>query len=103
MFNTFVLNSVQTGLITKRQLELQAALASAVSQFRYTSVIKIAASVEYDFGDTLCCCFFSDCLAYCSCSFLVSAVAFKCLVIGRSRNQCYASDIVDDLSADVSV
>ena len=31
-----------------------AALARALSQLRYTSVIEIAASVENDFGDTLC-------------------------------------------------
>ena len=42
-------------------------------------MIKIAASVEYDFGDTLCICSLCEKLTESSCSDLVSAVALEIL------------------------
>ena len=93
-----LLNSVQTG-----KSELQAALASAFSQFRYTSVIQIAATVEYDLSDALCNCFFGNHLANFSCCCLVATVSGKALTESGSAYQGYALHIIDDLCANVRV
>ena len=96
-----MLNSVQTGLIFR--LELQAALASAFSQFRYTSVIKIAASVEYDFCDALCYCLFRNHLTdFASCC-LVAAIALEGCAVSRSGNQCFTCNVVNDLRIDMRI
>ena len=85
------------------QSELKSALASAVSQLRYTSVIKIAAAVEYDFGDTLCYSSLADELTNELCCFLVSAVALEGLLLRRSGNQGYSRYVVNDLRTDVCI
>ena len=80
--------------------ELQAALAGTLSQFRYTSVIKIAASVEHDFGDTFLDCSLGNEFADFFRSLAVAAVP-EILFVGRSGNKSDAFDIVDDLRAEV--
>ena len=90
-------------LLTQAGLELQAALASAVSQFRYTSVIEIAASVEYDFFNTHSLSLFSEDLTdLASCS-LIAAVTLESCSVSRSGNKGLSCNVINDLCGNVCV
>ena len=90
-------------LLTQIGLELQAALASAFSQFRYTSVIEIAASVEYDFFNAHSYCLLSDQLTdLASCS-LIAAVTLEACAVSRSGNKGLSCNVINDLCGNVCV
>ena len=84
-------------------LELEAALTSTISQFFYTAVIQITASVENDFFNILLSRSFRDCLTDLACSFLVAAVAFKAFVHCGRRRQCHAIYVVNKLCVNVFI
>ena len=84
-------------------LELKSAFSCTCSELRYTSVIDITAAVEYNFCNAACESFFCDLLSDLLSSFLVGADTFEILFYGRSGAKCYAINIVDDLSVDISV
>ena len=81
--------------------ELESAFAGSFCQFRYTSVVKVAAAVEYDLGDSLVFCSFSYDLANFSGRFLVSAVTFKRSFKGGCCYERLAFRIIDYLRDDV--
>ena len=83
--------------------ELQAALASAFSQCRYTTVIEVTAAVENDVGDSLCDCSLGNHLADFGCRLLVSAVSLEILFKAGSGYEGHALDIINDLRRNVRV
>ncbi len=89
--------------VYKPELELEAALASAFSEFRYTSVINVATAVKYYCGNALCKSSLCESLTNLASCLLVGSDALKVLFIGVGRNEGHTCNIVDDLSRDVCI
>ena len=82
-------------------LEFKSAFSCTSCKFRYTTVVHVTASVEYDCGYASCLCSFSNKKSNLLCSLLISAGIAEILFISGSGSKRYAINVVNDLRLNV--